>query len=419
MRLSLFGKLVVLLVIASALYYAWRYLVPTGTRTDLQQRADQIVRRGTGGGRPTPPARDPTEPAAPPPPAQEAPPSETPNTGSADILFVSTPAKRGWVDRQVEKFQRARGGQPRIVVQDMASRDAMQAILNGKVQPVLWSPGETVWPARLAEVWRERHAASILDTANPSAYRVVLRSPLVFLTTRRKAEFLRPLLGGTRPWAALRELSLGHRSAPWGPLRFSHADPVTSSSGMLTFALILEEYNAEGRDPDEVARSAGFARYLGELERSLVYDEPARKGTTALAKAFLSDPSRYDVITAYESHALEAAPRSANLAVIYPNPTAFSDHAVVLLSGSWVTPEQRAGGQAFLEFLSSEEAQADALQFSFRPGVGAASLLNQRLSALRAQGFKPNVPSIELPPYAALNDAAYVFHERIAKVRTQ
>jgi hypothetical protein len=290
----------------------------------------------------------------------------------------------------------------------------MHDILEGKVQPVIWSPGGAIWPARLAEAWRERYSTEILQTTDPNAYRVFLRSPLLFLTTRSKAKFLQPLLGGNRPWDALRALSMGTRRPPWGTFRFSHADPLTSSSGMLTLGLIINEYNSQGSDPVQVAESAAFATYLSELERSLVYDEAARKGTTALTNAYIQDPSRYDVITAYESAALEAAPSHPNLAVIYPNPTAYSEHAISLLNGSWVTPTQREGALALMEFLGGREAQADGLQFSFRPTRTSGLSLDDRLRTYRAQGFRTSVTSIDLPPYRALNSAAYMFSQRIA-----
>lgn len=390
MKLTPVGKLVVLIVVVSASYYVWRHLLPSETRDRLLHPQGQ-VKSAAGTARPAPGGGS-----------------------SGDILFITTAAKRDWVQQEVDRFNDASSGRWRIVPKALPSREAMHDILEGKVQPVLWSPGGSIWPARLAEAWREKHPEAILDTTDPNAYRVFLRSPLVFLTTRQKAEFLRPLLSGTRPWAALRDLSMGKRRPPWGRFRFAHADPLTSSSGMLTFALILNEFVMDGGDPVQAAESSQFAAYLDGLEQSLVYDEPARKGTTALTKAFIEDPAPYDLITAYESAALESAPKHPDVAVIYPNPTAFSEHAVTLLNGSWVSPAQREGALAFLEFLGGEQAQKDGLEYSFRPVRASTLSLTERLERSRAQGFKPNVTSIDLPPYRALNSAAYKFRVRIA-----
>jgi ABC-type sulfate transport system substrate-binding protein len=152
------------------------------------------------------------------------------------------------------------------------------------------------------------------------------------------------------------------------------------------------------------------------LERGLIYDTPAEKGTTALTKSFLEDPSRYDFITAYESAALAAAAKNPNIAVIYPSPTAVSEHAVSLLSGSWVTAEQKAGAEAFLQFLGSEEALRAGVAEKFRPVVSGSDIsLAPELSRFAGQGFVQTYAPIELPPYEALNTAAYQWRIKIAK----
>jgi len=255
--------------------------------------------------------------------------------------------------------------------------------------------------------------------SDPNAYRVFLRSPLVFLTTQRKAKFLRPLLGGSNPWLALRKLSLHQLKTPWTWFRFSHADPLTSSSGMLTLGLILYDYGERTGQGGSLARLSTdpkFLQYLSELERSLIYDKPAEQGTTKLTQAFLEDASRYDVITAYESAALEAAPHNPDLAVIYPHPTAVSEHAVSLLTGDWATPEQREGALAFINFLGSKEALQSGLKYHFRPAQPSSALsLANELTRYNAQGFQQSYSAIDLPPYEALNSAAYQWHLHIAK----
>lgn len=347
--------------------------------------------------------------------------SETPSGADNEILFVITPAKKGWVTDQITRFNEKQGGKWKIVTQPYPSREGMHAILTGAVKPVLWSPGSPMWPTRLAQVWKAQYSTTLLDMSDPNAHRAFLRSPLVFLTTKQKAKYLRPLLGGTSPWTALRELSTGHRKVPWGRFKFSHADPLTSSSGMMTLGLILYDYALRGAQTgqsgnlDRVATSPAFIRYVRELETSLVYDKDAQAGTTALTKAFLKDPSRYDFITAYESAALEAAPNNPNIAVIYPSPTAVSEHAVTLLNGGWITPTQREGALAFISYLGSAEALREGLKYQFRPAQSGGDLsLNQVLSQHSSQGFQQSYSTIELPSYQALNAAAYQWSKKIA-----
>jgi hypothetical protein len=347
----------------------------------------------------------------------EVPPANT--EGEVEIPFVITAAKRDWVGDQVKRFNAANTGKYRVVTEPIPSREAMISILEGRTKPVLWSPGSPIWPARLSQAWKEKNGNNILDLNNPNGYRVFLRSPLVFLTTRDKAKFLRPLLGGPSAWENLRKLSSGQMKTPFGPLNFSHADPLTSSSGMLTLGLILYDYgqrSGQAGDFRKLARDAKFWTYMAQLERGLIYDVPAEKGTTALTNAFIENPGRYDFITAYESAALVAAEKNPNLAVIYPSPTAVSEHALSLLSGSWVSPQQRAGAEAFITFLGGSEPLRDGVKSRFRPAVAGDEIsLAPVLAQHAAQGFQQSFAPIDLPPYQALNDAAYQWRVKIAK----
>ncbi len=341
--------------------------------------------------------------------------------GVVEIPFVITAAKKDWVGEQVDRFNAANAGKWKIVTKPVPSREAMHGILAGNIKPVLWSPGSPVWPARLAEAYSQQNNKTVVDLSDPNAYRVFLRSPLVFLTTRRKAQFLRPLLGGSDPWGALKQLSTGQRKTPWGGFRFSHADPLTSSSGVMTMGLILFDYAQKTGQTESLAQVAVSKRYISymrELDRSLVYDKPAREGTTKLTNAFLDDLTRYDVITAYESAALAAAPKNPDIAVIYPNPTAVSEHAVTLLNADWVAEDQRQGALAFLQFLGSKESLQGGLKYFFRPAqAGGALSLAPVLSRHSAQGFKDSYATVELPPYEALNAASYQWHNQIIKQR--
>jgi len=161
---------------------------------------------------------------------------------NGDILVSTTKTKQKWMQAEIIKFnQQSQGG--KVSLQLAESRDAMHGILDGKMQPVLWSPSSPVWVYQLAHVWPGAHGgAAIADVNNSQSYRTLFKSPLVFLTTKEKAGYLRPLLSGPAPWEAVRQLSLGQRKAPWGKFRFAYADPLNASSGMLTMSLIITAY---------------------------------------------------------------------------------------------------------------------------------------------------------------------------------
>jgi hypothetical protein len=326
---------------------------------------------------------------------------------NGDILVSTTKTKQKWMQTEIEKFnQQSQGG--KVSLQLAESRDAMHGILDGKMQPVLWSPSSPVWVYQLANVWPGAHSgAQVADVNNSQSYRVLFKSPLVFLTTKEKAGFLRPLLSGPAPWEAVRQLSVGQRKAPWGTFRFAYADPLNASSGMLTMSLIVTEYAQSHNlsDPTAAVSKPQFATYLSQLNRAFVRD-PSAIGSSDLEKAYANAPNSRDFITAYENAALAAVEQNPDLAMIYPNPTANADQTIYEMSGSWVTESQKTTASAFLDFLSKPEALDDGVQYYFRPAQNGAQALSARLSpAVRTQ-YKATYTSVDLPPYDALNEAA-------------
>jgi hypothetical protein len=403
MRLTAVGKLLIFILAIGVAIGGWRGWQQMQAKGGMGNVFNKVLPKGN-----TPQNNGP----------QFTPQNSQPTGADNEILFVITPAKKGWVTDQISRFNEKQGGKYKIVTQPYPSREGMHAILTGKVKPVMWSPGSPMWPTRLAQVWKAQYSTAVLDMNDPNAHRAFLRTPLVFVTTKQKAKFLRQLLGGPTPWLALRDLSTGRKKTPWGRFKFSHADPLTSSSGMMTLGLILYDYGLRtGRSGnlDKVATSTPFMNYVRDLEKGLVYDKAAQEGTTALAKAFFKNPSRYDVITAYESAALEAAPNDPNIAVIYPSPTAVSEHAVTLLNGGWIKPLQREGALAFISYLGSPDAVGEGLKYHFRPAQTGSSLsLNGELSQFASQGFQQSYSSVELPSYQALNSAAFQWSKKIA-----
>lgn len=310
---------------------------------------------------------------------------------SGDVLVSTSGTKQAWLEGQAAKFNAQGLGHVRML-KAVESRDAMQSILNGKLQPTVWSPSSPVWTERLAQL-----RPNILDESDPQSYRVVFKSPLVFLTTKSKAPALRPILTGATPWTTLAQ---SHR------YKFGYADPLNASSGMLTMALIITEYSRThgNLDPVQATSSAGFAGFVGRLNQGLVKIDD--EGSSKLEKAYEANPGSRDFITAYENAALTAVAQNPNLTIIYPNPTANADQGAAVIGAPWVTPAQKATAQKFVQFIGSKDAQQDGVTYHFRPAVNGAQTLGSTLSASARGSFQASYTSIELPPYDALNEAA-------------
>lgn len=328
--------------------------------------------------------------------------------GSGDILVSTTGTKQKWLQAEIGKFNaQSQGG--KATLQLTESRESMQAILNGKLKPTLWSPSSPVWTWRLAEVWPQTHGgAHVADPSSSQTYRLLFKSPLVFVTTKQKADFLRPLLSGPAPWEAVRQLSLGKRRTPWGSFGFAYADPINASSGTLTMALIITEFAREhggANDLSAAVKTPAFAAYLGQIDHSYVHDASVAK-SSALEQSFTASPGRRDFITAYENAALAAVEANPDLVMIYPSPTTNADQGIILLSAPWVNDSQKATGIAFLDFLSKPEALDDGVQYYFRPYQNGSQTLSARLGPAARTQFQASPTMVDLPPYDTLNDAA-------------
>jgi hypothetical protein len=332
--------------------------------------------------------------------------------GANELQIVTSASKRGWLNEQIDKFNAQ--SDVKLVPKLVETREAMQQIIAGRIKPALWSPSSVIWADRLAEVMEQKTGSSPLDTGDPNSYRSVLKTPIVFLTTKENARVLRPLLSSRACWTNVQKLSNGGIAFPGG-FKWAHADPLNANSGMLTLALIVADYasrTGQGGSIQNVANSAAFITYLKSLESKIVYNTAVQKGSSALVKSFVEDPSRYSFITAYEASAFEAIAQNPDLAVIYPNPTANAENAVAFLNWPDLSPAQKTAGQAFLKFVGSPASTQEGLKEHFRPLRGAS--LDQDISSLSGNGFQSNYSAIELPPYSVLNGVAFKWRQEVA-----
>ena len=331
--------------------------------------------------------------------------------GANEIQIISSNTKEGWLAEQIAAFNRQSGG-VKVVAKAVETREAMTGILDGKYKPALWSPSSVIWADRLGEVWEDRTGKTLLDTGDIGSYRQIFKSPIVFLTTKEKARFLRPLLENDA-WSNIRKISDGKIRAPSGRFKWAHADPLNANSGMLTMALILSDYaqkTGQSGAIRQAAQSTDFASYLKALERDFVYDDAVRAGSSALVKAFAADPSRYDFVTAYESAALEQVLKNPDLAVIYPNPTVNAEQAIAALDWPDMNAQQKKAARDFLAFLASKSSINAGLKEYFRASRGD----NPAIARYKSAGFQSSYSAIEVPPYIALNDAGYRWSKAVA-----
>jgi Ca-activated chloride channel family protein len=311
------------------------------------------------------------------------------------IDFVYSTEKVQLIKPLVDGFNASRpalDGRPlRVDGRAIASGDVEQAIAQGKMKPVVWSPASSLW-ARLLNFETDQ---ALTPRTSPS----IVRTPLVIamwepmaraLGWPKKrigfADLLR-LARDRRGWAA-------YGRPEFGPFRLVHTNPDFSTSGLS--AVVAEYYAAtghrEGLTPADVRRARPKVR---DLERSITHYGDT---TPFVAQQMQAEGMAYASAAAMEEVTLLDFNRTRGdrprLVAIYPEEgTFFSDNPFIVLDAPWVDDADRRAAEVFRRYAM---AHVDASKYNFRPATGPVPA-GSPISA--ANGADPSEPRhlLDLP----------------------
>jgi Ca-activated chloride channel family protein len=330
--------------------------------------------------------------------------------------------KKAWLEEQITSFNqrspKLAAGTP-LVIQGKAlgSGEAMQDILDGRLQPAVFSPASGVYIALLNQAWLAR--AGNTRALAPAGESVVI-SPLVIAMWRPMAEALgwpAKALG----WADIIRIGrdpAGWGGKPtsrpeWGRFKLGHTHPEFSTSGLL--AVLAEAYAGAGKTRGLDAKDLQAKKtrdFVAGVEAAIVH---YGKSTGFFADKMLTrGPTYLSAAVMYENLVIESygrLTRDMPLVAIYPREGTFwSDHPYSILDAPWVTPPLREGAEAFLAFLKARPAQERALALGFRPADPAIAM-GAPLDA--AHGVDPKQPQtlLEIPDPATLSRLLELWRE--------
>jgi ABC-type Fe3+ transport system substrate-binding protein len=245
----------------------------------------------------------------------------------------------------------------------------------------------------------------------------MLLTPLVFAIWESRARVLLANEGELR-WQRVRDAVAsrdGWRGvggdAAWGFVKFGHADPARSNSGLQ--ALVLMAYGFYDRQ-NALTVADATAQPFQDFVRGLEAGRQTQDFGAASSGSFMLNmirqgPSLYDVAVTYESLAIADIPRAQGrwepLRVYYPNINIWSDHPVCLFRTDWVTPAQAAAANALADYLMTPDVQRAALRRGFRPGNLDVPVLSadpeNPFNRFRDMGIRSDVPRVAQPPDGA------------------
>lgn len=337
------------------------------------------------------------------------------------VLVAYGSEKKAWLEEQITQFNAtapklASGQAFSIVGRAMGSGEAMQDILDGRLQPAAFSPASDAYLTLLNDAWLSQPGHAQPLAAHGES---VVISPLVIAIWKPMAEALgwpKKALG----WSDILKLSQNAKGwealqrPEWGHFKLGHTHPEYSNSGLLSF--LAETYAGAEKTRGLSLEDLGAPKtrgFLTGIERSVVH---YGKSTGFFAEKMLArGPSYLSAAVLYENSVVESyAQGNADhppLVAIYPREGTFwSDHPYAVLDAPWVSSDQRQAAQAFLGRIKERPAQERALALGLRPGDTSLPIAAP-IDAEHGCDAKQPQTLLSVPPADVLKQLLTVFRE--------
>jgi Ca-activated chloride channel family protein len=306
--------------------------------------------------------------------------SLTLNLKTVTISIVYGSEKQAWLEPLVqqynaEKHQTADGALIVVTSTPLGSIESVNGILDGSLQPTVWSPASSVYiPVANAE-WRQAHGSDLV-TGTPSD---LVLSPVVIAMWEPMARALgwpdKPL--GWADIAAMATSKDGWAAygyPEWGSFKFGHTHPAYSNSGIVS--VIAEAYAGVGKQRGLTLsdlQKPELKSFMTDVESSVIHygsstgffaNRMFQRGPSYLSAAVLYE----NLVVEQETKRLTGQSSQLPVVAIYPEEGTFwSNHPYIILNAPWVSDEQRLAAQAFETFLHERPQQLKALELGFRP----------------------------------------------------
>ena len=303
-------------------------------------------------------------------------------TNTINVLFTCSTEKVAWMTAAVQAFHQSNATLDNKTIQielDLrGSLDGQQKILNGTIQPIVWSPASFLELNQLITAWEQAHAGKdIVFLSGDLQPKQLVFSPLVFAAWQDRAEVLLRNYASI-DWPSIHDAlklsnwaNIGGQST-WGPVKFGHTRPDKSNSGLLAITLLAYSFYKEQRELTvQQIDNPQFLSYLNDIESAV--SAFGRSSGTFLTNAVIPlGPPEFDMIATYENLILTNNKTAMTvqhqpLQLFYPSLNIVSDHPFAILQGNWVTHEQQLAARIFRDFLLAAPQQRLALATGFRP----------------------------------------------------
>ena len=301
-------------------------------------------------------------------------------TKQVKVSIVYGSEKQAWLDPLVaqynaEKHKTTDGSEIIISATPLGSIESINGILDGSLQPVVWSPASSIYIPVANTEWRKNHSNDLV-TGTPKD---LVISPVVIAMWKPMAQALgwpdkqlgwsdiAQLATSDQGWAA-------YNHPEWGQFKFGHTHPDYSNSGIVS--IIAEAYAGAGKQRGltmDDLQSPDLQKFMADVESGVIHygtstgffaDRMFSRGPSYLSAAVMYE----NLVVNQESQRISGQSQQVPVVAIYPREGAFwANHPYIVLNAPWVTEIQKAAAQDFETFLLDKPQQQKALALGFRP----------------------------------------------------
>jgi Bacterial extracellular solute-binding protein len=346
-----------------------------------------------------------------------------PPPAPVQVSVLYSTEKDAWLNEVILDFQKTNptiDGHPvKIQLEKMGSWEINAAVLDGTRKPDIVSPASSLQIAALVDASAVQFGRPLVNPADAATCRSVLKTPLVLVAWKERADVLWGRQPGAFLWRDLHDSLINpqgwatYNHPEWGYVKFGHTDPLKSNSGFMTILLMTYGYYGKSANlsASDILSNSDYQKWFLETESSIGQFEYSTG--PLMEKMVAYGPSTFDMVTVYEATAMEQAKnavgRYGQLRVYYPPAILWSDHPFCVLNADWVTPQQTQAATLFIDYLTGRDAQEVALmKYGFRPVDGSIKLeqAGSPFDLYAANGFLADlsgIPEVEVPAGNVLN----------------
>ena len=308
-------------------------------------------------------------------------------TKQVKVSIVYGSEKQAWLDPLIAQFNAENhkttdGSVIVISATPLGSIESINGILDGSLQPVVWSPASSIYIPVANADWKKNHNSDLV-TGTPKD---LLLSPVVIAMWKPMAQALgwpAKQLG----WADIARLATSdqgwaaYNHPEWGQFKFGHTHPDYSNSGIVS--IIAEAYAGSGKQRGltvDDLQSPDLQTFMANVESGVIHygtstgffsDRMFSRGPSYLSAAVMYE----NLVINQESQRISGQSQQVAVVAIYPREGTFwANHPYIILNAPWVTDVQKEAAVDFETFLLDKPQQEKALALGFRPSDPAIPL---------------------------------------------